>query len=372
MNCSNDGPEVETEINDAIPWPLRLTSRHGCWMSKVRAVGIMRKCILELKDRVARKKNNEPRTRLRPRKNDGNEKKSRIILSQEEKQKAESLIISAIQSSHFQKEIETLVKLGIFTPNAMKELRTNNSKIKSLSPFLDSNNILRAGGRYGKADYLSFNMRYPIILPGSKDESIKSLIVHYHEMNKHCSRTQTFSLLRLRYFILGGKTSIGSVINRCASCQMLWKNPPVQRLGDLPEDRITIAAPFEVSGLDIFGHFNIRHGGRGTHKRWVLLATCFVTRAIFLLPLRDMTSGTVINALVKMNSQFPSLKKVHSDNGSNFCGADREIREAVEKWDKNDFAFKLSKKKELTGNLDPPLVEVLGECGSVLLALRKS
>ena len=125
---------------------------------------------------------------------------------------------------------------------------------------------------------------------------------------------------------------------------MLWKNPPVQRLGDLPEDRITIAAPFEVSGLDIFGHFNIRHGGRGTHKRWVLLATCLVTRAVCLLPLRDMTLGTVINALVKMNSQFPSLKKVYSDNGSNFRGADREIREAVEKWDKNEFAFKLSEK----------------------------
>ena len=103
MNCSNDGLEVETEINNAMPWPLKLTSRHGCWTSKVRAVGILRKCILELKDLVAGKKNNEPKTRLRPRKNDGNEKKSRIILSQEEKQEAESLKISAIQigvSSH--------------------------------------------------------------------------------------------------------------------------------------------------------------------------------------------------------------------------------------------------------------------------------
>ena len=311
VNSAVVDSEAPIESEEVEPWPLRLTCRQECWISKVRIVGIVRKCILKLKERVDMKKNGVTETRLRPKKKDGNGKKSRVILSQEEKLKAELILLRAIQCTAFSKEIETIIKLGIFTPNALRELRTKNSQIKSLSPFLDSSNLLRAGGRYGKADYLSYDSRFPIILPGSKDENVKSLIRHYHENDHHSTRTQTFYSLRFRFHILGGKTSVGRVINKCVTCQSLHKNPPIQRLGDLPEDRVKMAAPFQVSGLDIFGPWSIRHGGRGTHKRWVLLATCFCTRAICLIPLRDMSAATVINALIKMNSQFPSLQKVH-------------------------------------------------------------
>ena len=54
-----------------------------------------------------------------------------------------------------------------------------------------------------------------------------------------------------------------------------------------------------------------------------------------------MTLSTTINALVKMVSLFPSIKKLVSDNGTNFKGADREIREAIEAWDKDKLNDKL-------------------------------
>ena len=83
-------------------------------------------------------------------------------------------------------------------------------------------------------------------------------------------------------------------------------------MGNLPIDRIEIAQPFAISGADVFGDYPVVHAGRGHQKRWVLLITCFVTRAVALYPLKDLTLSTVINALTKMNSQFPSLKKVYS------------------------------------------------------------
>ena len=113
-------------------------------------------------------------------------------------------------------------------------------------------------------------------------------------------------------------------------------------MGDLPSERVTIAAPFATTGLDVFGHFFVTHTGRGEKKVWVLIATCLVTRAVALYPLVDMTLSTVIMALVKMHSQFPSLRKIISDNGSNFRGADREIREAVEAWNEQELSDKLS------------------------------
>ena len=72
------------------------------------------------------------------------------------------------------------------------------------------------------------------------------------------------------------------------------------------------------------------------------MVTCFSTRAIALFPFKDMTSANTINALVKLNSQFPSVKKIYSDNGSNLRSADRELKEAIQKWDKNDLDKKLS------------------------------
>ena len=47
-----------------------------------------------------------------------------------------------------------------------------------------------------------------------------------------------------------------------------------------------------------------------------------------------MTSSAVFNALIKIHAQYPALKRIYSDNGLNFVGADREIREAMSKWNK--------------------------------------
>ena len=42
-----------------------------------------------------------------------------------------------------------------------------------------------------------------------------------------------------------------------------------------------------------------------------------------------------------MNAQFPSLRKMYSDNGSNFRGANREINESIAAWDKTELSDKL-------------------------------
>ena len=67
-----------------------------------------------------------------------------------------------------------------------------------------------------------------------------------------------------------------------------------------------------------FGDFPVSRAGRGHRKRWVLIVTCLVTRAIALFPLPDMTLSSVVHALSKMNAQFPSLRKMYSNKGSNF------------------------------------------------------
>ena len=348
----------EATTEEVTPWPLLVAAKKRSWLDKIRSIALIRKCILQLKARVELKKNPPPPTTKRQRKvaTSSIGDKVRIGLSREEKEKAELLLISAIQHRHFSSDIKTLFKLNVFSPNALKELRTKSSQIRNLSPFLDENNLIRAASRFEKAEYLPYDTKFPIIIPGSNDEDVRALIRHVHVSNMHCSRVQTYYILKNRFFLLGGKTAVRSILGNCIICQRRDKNPSTQRLGNLPGDRVLMAAPFATSGLDCFGPYLTKYG-RKQGKRWVLLATCFVTRAVCLIPLKDLSSTTVINALVRFNCQFPSVKKIYSDNETNFRSADRELREAVTEW----------KKKAVSDELEVNNIEWIfgpARCGS--------
>ena len=134
---------------------------------------------------------------------------------------------------------------------------------------------------------------------------------------------------------------MNSVISKCVKCQRLDKQTAKQIEGDLPIERMALVPPFTNCGLDALGPFHLKHTGRNTKKQFVLIGCCMSTRAIALIPLRDMTTSAVINSLIKIHSQFPALKKLFSDNGSNFRGADREIQEAMKAFNKQEINEKL-------------------------------
>ena len=338
---TQEEPEIELDLRKEDPWPLRVTSKMERWADKVRRVAIVRRVLLELKQRVEDKKLNLTRSRLRPKSNQPKQKLV-IHLSEEDRDKAENILIKSLQNMVFERETAQLVKMGIFSPNSVKDMQLKDSKLTTLSPFLDNENIIRAGGRCAKAEYVPYGSRFPIIIPNHNHELTRSLIRHYHQKNLHTTIQQTYYLLREKYFLLGGKTAIQSVLSKCVVCQRLSKRLAKQREGDLPLERIQMVPPFYHTGLDALGPFHLKHAGRGTKKQFVLIACCMSTRAISLVPLRDMTSSSVINSLIKIHSQFPALKKLYSDNGSNFKGADREIREAVEAWNKENLNKELA------------------------------
>ena len=177
--------------------------------------------------------------------------------------------------------------MGIFSPDSYNDLKKKDSKLLSLSPFLDDKNILRAGGRLGNSKSIPYNSKCPIVLPKPSDENVRSLIRHIHTKHHHCSATETAFLLKQNFFVLGGRRAIQAEVGRCMACQRTAKLPAKQRMADLPADRVNIVAPFGICGADVFGPFETKQG-RYTKKRWVLLLTCFTTRAIALFALKDM------------------------------------------------------------------------------------
>ena len=68
-----------------------------------------------------------------------------------------------------------------------KEL-PSNSKLLGLCPKLDSDGIIRSDGRLTYAEFLSYDVRYPIILP-HKHCVKKPIVKHYHKLGYHQTGT---------------------------------------------------------------------------------------------------------------------------------------------------------------------------------------
>ena len=67
-----------------------------------------------------------------------------------------------------------------------KELPTH-SKLLCLCPKLDSAGVIRADGRLTYAEFLPYNVRYPIILP-RKSWITKLIVKYHHELGNHIAR----------------------------------------------------------------------------------------------------------------------------------------------------------------------------------------
>ncbi|GFV35051.1 integrase catalytic domain-containing protein [Trichonephila clavipes] len=102
-----------------------------------------------------------------------------------------------------------------------------------------------------------------------------------------------------------------------------------QLMGDLPTHRVTPSSPFSVCGVDYAGPINIlRYRGRGakTTKGYITLFVCFVTKALHLELVRDLTSEAFIASLKRFCARR-APKHIHCDNGTTFVGARRKLQE---------------------------------------------
>ncbi|XP_071652700.1 uncharacterized protein [Temnothorax longispinosus] len=104
-------------------------------------------------------------------------------------------------------------------------------------------------------------------------------------------------------------------------------------MGELPKARVSMAGPFHTTSVDYGGPFLIKdRKGRGckTSKCYVGLFVCFVTKAIHLELISDMTSESFIAALRRFASRRGKPAYIYSDNGTNFVGANRELNELAQ------------------------------------------
>ena len=111
------------------------------------------------------------------------------------RKRAQLLIVRNLQIEAFEEEFDSLEK--------KKEL-SKTSPLLKLNPIIDSDGLLRIGGRLKRADF-PYEVRHPLILPGK--HHVTSLIVkNCHEEAKHQGRHFTHGMVRSKgFWIVGGK-----------------------------------------------------------------------------------------------------------------------------------------------------------------------
>ena len=302
---------VEHQRECSYDWAVRIAESTGDWTKKVRRIALLVNFILQWRENRPKLKKKIPVTKLLP--------------TTAGMERAENKLVGGIQQKHFKKEIQ-----GLRIQNA--EMRSKTSSLTALNPFVDSEGLLRAGGRLANATNLSYDTKYPKILPSS-DPEVESLIISNHEAQGHAGVNHTFSWLQQHFWILDGREAVKRVVHKCFPCQKALKAPVPQKMAALPAERVdAVCAPFERTGIDVFGPFRVRISPRSYQKRWVLLFTCLTCRAVHFEILKDMSAPTFINALVRFHSRRPGLRILFSDNGTNFRGAAREMQSAITAW----------------------------------------
>ncbi|KAL7826198.1 hypothetical protein SRHO_G00339360 [Serrasalmus rhombeus] len=242
-------------------------------------------------------------------------------LSVDELERAENAVISYVQNSSFHEEVEALQK--------GKQVKLT-SNISSLDPILE-NGILRVGGRFNKMA-MPISQQHPAILP--KNSHISRLIMrHIHQTLGHSGRNHVLSKLRQHYWIPSANSLARRTIKECVLCRRLQGKAGEQKMADLPAERITPdLPPFTHVGIDYFGPIEVKKG-RGTAKRYGVIFTCLVSRAIHLEVANSLDTDACINALRRFICRRGPVATIRTDLGTNFIGSHRELDNSLKNVD---------------------------------------
>ena len=210
----------------------------------------------------------------------------------------------------------------------------NSSSIAKLDPVL-RDGLLSVGGRLRRAP-IEQEQRHPVILP-KKHHVVDLIVRHYHLLSGHSGQKYVLSLIRKSYWIIKGSVAVRRVLSRCFSCRRRQAPFGAQKMADLPAERVTPdKSPFTFVGVDCFGPFWVKRArSHDQVKRSGVLYTCLATRAIHLEVAQSMDNDSFVNSMRRLIARRGIPEVMRSDNGSNFVGGNKELREAISRWNES-------------------------------------
>lgn len=238
-------------------------------------------------------------------------------LSTSEIRSAELALVRLVQQDTFSAELKAV---------RANQLVSSRSRLRWFHPMIDSDGILRIGGRISSSSQ-PFDSRHQILLPGS--HPLTTLLVRcQHERLLHAAVQLLTNTIRLRFWILGGRNTARRIVHNCITCFRAKPKKVEQFMADLPSQRVTASRPFSIVGIDFWGpiYLKPRHRRDAPPKAYVAVFVCFSTKAVHLELVIDLSTVKFLQALRRFVSRRGLCAEIYTDNGKNFVGAANELQ----------------------------------------------
>ncbi|KAK7571949.1 hypothetical protein V9T40_014421 [Parthenolecanium corni] len=197
--------------------------------------------------------------------------------------------------------------------------KTNVSYLKNLRVSEDENGIMRCHTRLRRAQ----NEIEPILLV-KRSTLTRLLILSFHLMNRHVGTAHTLAALRRQYWLPHGRREVFTVIKEhCHTCRRYEAKPyQTPEMAPLPEFRVSrTETPFTNIGVDVFGPFRVRVGDNRDSpvvKKWVIIFTCLVVRAVHLEVLDEMKATDFLDSFRRFIGRRGVPRIIVCDNAPQF------------------------------------------------------
>lgn len=250
-------------------------------------------------------------------------------LTAAELSQATNAIVRRVQGDSFGEELRQLQR---------KQPVERKSKLACLNPFIDDNGIIKVGGRIRRAE-IAYEAKHPAVL--LHNHHVTKLIIRwFHARQLHADSEGTLAAIRQRFWPLAARSLVRSVIHKCVICFRCKPTVSHQIMGDLPKVRITASRPFLNCGVDYGGPFLCKTGPRKnspSQKVYCAIFVCCSTKAVHCELVSSLTTEAFIAALKRMMARRGKIQNLYSDNGTNFVGANKELRR-LQQQHKADYA----------------------------------
>jgi hypothetical protein len=172
-------------------------------------------------------------------------------------------------------------------------------------PKIDVDGVLRCDGRLCYAEFLPYEVRFPVILPGSNWVT-KLIVKHYHEIGQHVLGTNhILANISNEYWVEAAWEEIRAWEKECNECRRRKAKASSQVMAPLPLNRLQLPLKaFSRVLVDFGGPFvTVQGRGRRREKRWLCLFTCFLSRAVHLEMAYSLDTDSFLTCLTRMTSQ---------------------------------------------------------------------
>ncbi|KAF0739485.1 Integrase catalytic domain-containing protein [Aphis craccivora] len=194
-----------------------------------------------------------------------------------------------------------------------------------LSPFLDTAGVIRVGGRLNNST-LSQRRIHPLLIP--KESHLAMLIVrHWHYYACHASSRLLTAVVSRRFWIVNIRLIVHRVIRKCTVCVRTATINPQPIMADLPGFRVQEAHPFSVVGIDYAGPLQMKE---------LSLRKARICKAVHLESVTALTTDAFLLTLDRFVARRGLPSSIHSDCGTNFVGAARQLRRLINHPDQRD------------------------------------